>query len=177
MAVAEMVITGGMLRSALESSDTPAKSLAQDSNYSVDAIYAAINGKRRIPREARQNISKMHPMGGLAVAFEGTGYNLFRPIKGDMHPQNILQKAIKEDREADEHLDKMGFRLIDKQRPEDLTDDDRFAIRAAAKELIEEIRAKLSLLVVWENQFEIQLVKMLTEDLDKEKAALNGATR
>lgn len=130
MAVAENKV-GEMLREALERSDIPVKALARESNYSEDAFYAAMQGKRKIPREAKRNIAELHPLGGLAVAYQETGYVCFLVMQGDQHPQNVLLKAMKEDYEADQALEGMGWRLIDKQRPEDLTDDDRLALSIA----------------------------------------------
>ncbi|MDD2477267.1 MAG: hypothetical protein PHI32_15320, partial [Dysgonamonadaceae bacterium] len=166
MAMAEMEKTGSMLRQALENSGTPAKCLAMDSNYSVDAVYATLNGKRKIPRDARHKIAQMHPLGGLAVAYEGTGYNFFQIVTGDMHPQNMLQKALKEDADVDEKLKQISWMLIDKRSSEDMTKEEQAFIKSTAKELIEEIRALISLLVVWEDQFKIQLVKMFLENPD-----------
>lgn len=144
MAVAENTV-GDMLKEALDRSDIPVKSLAQESHYSEDAFYAAIQGKRKILREAKRNIAEMHPLGGLAVAFQETGYKCFLTLNGDQHPQNVLQKNLKEDHEADQALSDMGWRLIDKQAPEDLTDDDRLALSVATGEVIDRIRADFSL--------------------------------
>lgn len=175
MAVAENKV-GEMLREALDRSDIAVKALAQDSHYSEDAFYSAMQGKRKIPREAKRNIAAIHPLGGLAVAYQETGYGCFLVIDGDPHPQNLLQRAFKEDAEADQALEGMGWKLIDKQSPEDLTDDDVLAINLAAKEIIDEIRSKFSLLVAWEDNFKIQLVKMFLEAIsEKERATLKAA--
>lgn len=167
---------GRMIKQALDSADVPVKELARESHYSDDAIYAAIRGKRRIPRDARRTLSMVHPEGGLAVAYEETGYGIFCPMAGDQHPQNVLQKAFKEDRDVDQVLKEMGFRLIDKQSPEDLTEEDHVVLQMAAKEVIEEVRALITLLVTWEDRFKIQVVKMLLEAVsEKEKTALMAA--
>ncbi len=175
MAIAEREV-GNMVREALKRSDTPVKSLAQETNYSVDAFYASMAGKRKIPQEAKKAVAKVHPLGGLAVAYEETGYRCFTILQGDQHPQNVLQKCLKGDRDVDMVMEDMGFRLIDKQAPGDLTEDDRLALTAASIEIIEEIRALLSLLVVWEDKFQIGLLDMLIQVLaEKEKAAFKTA--
>ncbi len=174
MSVAEQIV-GNMLSKALEMSNIAPKALAQEINYSVDAIYAATAGKRRIPTDAHRNVAQLHPIGGLAIAYQETGYELFLPIEGDMHPQNVIQRAMKEDHEADRAMEGLGWRLIDKLRPEDLSGDDRLAITSAAKEIIESIRAEITMLIAWENQYKIELVKLLTETIEKEKAAIKAA--
>lgn len=175
MAIAEREV-GNMLREALRRSDTPVKSLAKETNYSVDAFYASMAGKRKIPQEARKAIAEIHALGGLAVAYESTGYRCFTILQGDQHPQNVLQKCLKEDRDVDIVMEDMGFRLIDKQAPEDLTPDDVIALKAASKEVIEEVRALLSLLIVWEDRFHIGLIAMLNAELtEKEKAVIETA--
>lgn len=166
MAVAANKV-GEMLREGLAQADIPVKALAIDVNYSEDAIYSAMKGKRKIPKDARQAISEVHLLAGLAVAYEATGYRCFRTVDGDMHPQNILQKALKEDRDVDRSLEDMGFRLIDKQRPEDLTEEDRLALSNSAKEVIEEIRALLVYLISLESSYHIGCTQMLIDELKK----------
>ncbi len=166
---------GIMLKEALDKSDIAPKALAQETNYSVDAYYAAMAGKRRIPADARKSVAKIHPMGGLAVAYQETGYQVFMVMEGDQHHQNVLQRALKEDHEADQALCGMSFRLVDKQCEHDITEEDRLAIMTAAMELVDRIRADLSLLVTWEDTFKIQLVKLLLGAItEKEKAAIKA---
>jgi len=177
MAVAERIV-GSMLREALDQSDKPVKEVAMDTNYSPDAFYATMTGKRKIPRDARQQISEIHPLAGMAAAHEATGYRCFLVVGGDLHPQNVLQKVLKEDAEVDQALAGMGFRIIDKEGPEDLNEDDRAAIRAATKELIDRINADFRLIIAWENQFKLELVKMFYQALtEKEKRPHKAATR
>jgi len=166
---------GMMLKEAMDRSNVAPKAIAQDTNYSVDAYYAAMAGKRRIPADARKSVAKIHPLGGLAVAYQETGYKVFMVMEGDQHHQNVLQRTLKEDYEADQALQGMSFRLVDKQCEHDITEEDRLAIMTAAMELVDRIRADLSLLVTWEDTFKIQLVKLLLGAItEKEKAAIKA---
>ena len=175
MAIVEREV-GNMVREALKRSDTPVKALARETNYSVDAFYASMAGKRKIPQEAKKAISDVHPLGGLAVAYEQTGYTCFLIFEGDQHPQNVLQRNLKEDAEADQALQGLGFRLINKMAREDLSDDDYSTLVYAAQEVIDRIRSDLSLLIIWEDLYQIGLLNMLNSTLtEKEKAVIETA--
>lgn len=157
-----------MLREAIERSGIPPKALAAETNYSVDAIYAACAGKRKIPREARQKLSGMHLLAGLAVALEATGYKkVFGFFAGDRHPQNLIRRVEKEDTEADEALKPLGWLLIDKAGPEDLTDEDRQAVKTAAREIMQRIQAEFNLLIELEDRFKLGLTQYLTQGKEK----------
>lgn len=165
MAVAEKEV-GKMLHEALKRSEVPPKALAMDCGCSVDAIYAAEKGKRRLPRGAQQTIAKTHIVGGLAAAYEATGYTWFLFDDCDRHPQNLLQRNLKEDKEADEVLAELGFRLIDKQTRADLTDVDILFLRCVGKELSDRVKSDINLLIELEDRYQIGLLDYL---LQKEK--------
>lgn len=148
-----------MLKKAIESSGLPPKAIAAECNYSVDAIYAASQGKRRIPWEARRKISKINILGGLAVAHDATGYNCFEYIDGDRHPQTMIRRVEKEDAEADAAIKPLGWRLIDKNKPEDLTPEDEAVIDLVGKEVSERIKADLNLLITLDTQYKRNLVE------------------
>jgi len=156
-----MITVGDMLRIALESLGEPVKSVARETGYSVDAFYAAQNGKRHIPQDAKPKLSQKHPMFGMTVAFEDTGYQCFSYVDRDRHIQTMIRRLEKEDMEADEALRPLGFMLIDKNEPEDLTQDDEFVLRAAAKEISERIQADLNLLVEMETRYRLGLTEYL----------------
>lgn len=152
-------IIGEMLREAVEKSGKPAKAVACEIRYSVDTLYAAFKEKRQIPKPARRQLAKIHPLAGLALALDDTGYNaLFQPIAGDQHPQNMLQRVLKEDRDADDALRDLPELLIDKIKPGDLPPGDKQALRTASKELIEEARAIIYLVVGWEDAFKLGIL-------------------
>lgn len=165
MAVAEREV-GKMLHEALNRSEVPPKALALDCGCSVDAIYAAEKGKRRLPKGSQKTISQTHVVGGLAAAYEATGYIWFLFDDCDRHPQNLLQRALKEDREADALLNELGFRLIDKQTRADLKDVDILFLRTVGKELSDRVKSDINLLIELEDRYQIGLLDYL---LQKEK--------
>jgi len=79
----------------------------------------------------------------------------------------------KEDHEADTALKEMGWRLIDKNGPEDLTEEDRIALTVAAKEIADRIRTDFNLLIEWEDRYKLGLLDLLIE---KEKDPRERAT-
>jgi hypothetical protein len=161
-----------MLGIAIEKSGKPPKAIAAEVNYSVDAIYKAAKGKRPIPAEARRKLSEIHPLAGLAVAFEATGYSIFDYIEGDRHPQTMLRRVEKEDRDVDEALKKheIAWRTIDKQTAADLTAEDVIALRAVATEISQEIIAQLNLLIEWEDRYQLGLLDIFRQKNNRHTA-------
>lgn len=164
--------TGTMLKMAFKDSDTTPKAVAMDTNYSVDAIYAAITERRKIPKEAKKKLSELHPLAGMAVAYEQTGYKTFEIIEGDRHPQTLIRIVEKEDAEADAVLKEIPWLLIGKNKPEDLTSEVRGAIEALGMEIIHRIRADFNLLAGLDSCYKIGFIKML---LDKKTAPQGGS--
>jgi hypothetical protein len=96
------------------------------------------------------------------LAAEATGYNIFQYLDGDRHPQTMIRRVEKEDAEADEALRPIGWRIINKNTPEDLTEDDKTALRAAATEIIHRVIAELNMLVEWEDRYSLGLLDYIT---------------
>ncbi|MEN6325832.1 MAG: hypothetical protein ABFD18_06460 [Syntrophomonas sp.] len=159
---------GEMLQEALLRSDTPVKALAAETNYSVDAYYSAISGKRKIPQEAKGKISAVSIMAGLAVALEATGYKVFQILGGDRHPQTAIRKVEKEDREAEAALMDIPFMILDKNCPEDLTLGERELVKKAGEEICDRIRADLNLVCELDDTYRLGLIEYL---LEKKKTA------
>jgi len=105
----------------------------------------------------------MHLLAGLAMALEATGYRrLFGYIQGDRHPQSMIRRVEKEDAEADAALQPIGWRIIDKDGPDDLTADDKLALLTAGKEIADRVKAEINLLIEWEDRYQLGLLEHLT---------------
>jgi hypothetical protein len=156
-------LVGMMLQKAFDACDISPKEVAAATNYSVDAIYAAMLDKRRIPKDGRKTISDIHSLGGLAVALQETGYQCFAYIDGDRHPQTMLQRYFKEDAEADAAGRDLPLLLIDVRGPEGVTAEKAAKIKLFAKEVIDEIRAGFNLLAEIESQYKINITDLLKE--------------
>lgn len=170
MAVAEKIV-GNMLKEALEQSDTPVKTVAKNTNYSADALYAAMAGKRKIPRNARQDIAKLNLTACMAVAFEETHNIIFLPFPGDKHPQSVIQRLLKEDHEADQALKGIAWALLDKSDPQDFSPEDREKMREAVREGGDVVRAWCKFFIMAE-QKGIDIIALF--EAEKEKTALSG---
>lgn len=158
-----------MLRYCIEKSCGTIKEAARRLNYSPEMLSKILAGERNIAPEIRVKMARMHPLAGLALALEATGYKWFSYIEGDRHPQNLIQRVLKEDEEADKALEPIPKKLIDKTGLGDLTDEDIKKLRAAAKEISEDITAKINLLIEWEDRYQIGLLDLLV----KEKSPAN----
>jgi hypothetical protein len=119
-------------------------------------------GVRNLSPDVKPKLSQMHLIAGLALAQEVTGYNIFDYIEGDRHPQTMIRRVEKEDHEAHEALKPLGWRIIDKQKPEDLTDEDVFALNAVGKEISDRVKADINLLIELEERFRVGLLEYLT---------------
>ncbi len=161
---------GSMLKEALNRGDMPVKSLAMGTNYSTDAFYMAMKGKRSTPQDARERIASLNILGGLAMALEMTGYKLFNYFSGDRHPQTLIRRVEKEDREADAAMHDIPFVLIDKQTAQDLSPEDRLMVQNAGKEICDRICADLNLVCELDDTFQLGLVDYLLDK--KEKTAI-----
>lgn len=158
-------MVGAMLKRTLEITDTPVKAIAMDSKYSDDAFYAAMSDKRKIPTGARILLSDLHLLGGLAVALEATGYHqLFGYEDGDRHIQSLIQMSRREDSQVDEAMQKIAWMLLNKLTAEDLTPGDVVELKAAVKEITDEIRSLFNLLVGIDEHYRLDVVKWLKKE-------------
>ena len=166
------------LKTAIERSGIPIKDLARRANYSPDAIYAAGRGDRRVPQEAKHVLSKASVTIGIEIAHMETGYSgLFRYTEGDRHPQTMLRRVEKEDHEADEAMRGLGWRTIGKNHADDLTEEDRVALRTAGKELIDRVKADLDLVIEWEERYRLGLMDYLIDGKEKTRERLAADSR
>jgi transcriptional regulator with XRE-family HTH domain len=129
-------------------------------------------GERNLAPDLMPKASKMHMLAGMGVALMATGYKIFEFIKGNRDPQTMLRRVEKEDSEADNALKGLGIRLIDKNGPEDLTEDDRIALTVAAKEIADRIRHDFNLLVELEDRYKLGLMDLLVEKENSPKRAV-----
>lgn len=155
------------MREGIEKAFGSHQEAARQINVTPSMLSKVLAGERNIAPDIRQKLARMHPMVGLALALEATGYRIFSYIRGDRHPQTMLRRVEKEDAEADAALEPLAWRTIDKDGPEDLTPEDVIALKAAGKEIADRIRADINLLVEWEDRYQLGLLDYLTE---KEKA-------
>ena len=165
---------GSMLKEAISRGDIPVKSLAIETKYSTDAFYMAMKGKRSTPQDARERISALNILGGMALALEVTGYKFFSYASGDRHPQTLIRRVEKEDREADAAMHDIPFVLIDKQTAQDLSPEDRLMVQNAGKEICDRICADLNLVCELDDTFQLGLVDYL---LDRKEKTANPAVR
>ena len=151
-----------LLKRGLERSCGTHKEAARLLNYSPEMLCRIFTGERNIAPDIKPKMSRMHMIAGLALAAEATGYNIFQYLDGDRHPQTMIRRVEKEDAEADEALRPIGWRIINKNTPEDLTEDDKTALRAAATEIIHRVIAELNMLVEWEDRYSLGLLDYIT---------------
>ena len=104
------------------------------------------------------------------MALEMTGYKLFNYFSGDRHPQTLIRRVEKEDREADAAMHDIPFVLIDKQTAQDLSPEDRLMVQNAGKEICDRICADLNLVCELDDTFQLGLVDYLLDK--KEKTAI-----
>lgn len=138
------------------------KEAARQIYYDHTLLNKILSGKRPVPPDARPKLAKMHMVAGLALAQEATGYNIFGYIEGDRHLQTMIRRVEKEDAEADAAMKPVGWRLIDKKKPEDLSKEDVFALNAVAKEVGDRVKADINFLIELEENFRLGLLEYLT---------------
>jgi len=164
---------GDTVRLAVNYSDKPVKALAREFRCSDDALYSAMKEIRPIPSQAREKLAKLNMVGMMAATLEATGFSkLFGYLRVDRHIYSLIHRVYKEDREADEALRRLPELLLDKERPDDLSPEDREIILRAGKEIIERIHCEFNLLAELERQYGVSFQECLIE---KEKAACAGA--
>ncbi|HOV80378.1 MAG TPA: hypothetical protein PK728_09780 [Bacillota bacterium] len=167
-----MMTALGMLREGIERGVGNCNEAARRLNVTPSMLSKVLSGERNLAPDLKPRVAKMHPLAGLAIALEATGYSWFSYVDGDRHPQTMIRRVEKEDVEADEALKPIAWRTIDKQLAEDLTPEDVVALKAAAKEISDRIIAEINLLIEWEDRYKLGLLDMLRQ---KEKAALAAA--
>lgn len=96
----------------------------------------------------------------------------YAEVEGDRHPQTMLRRVEKEDRDVDEAFQKhqIAWRTIDKQTAEDLTPEDVFALKAVAAEISQEIIAQLNLLIEWEDRYKLGLLDIFRQKNNRQVA-------
>jgi hypothetical protein len=135
--------------------------IARETHYSEDALYKAIEGKRRIPRDARPHLAKLHLLAGLAVALEDTGYVCFEPLAGDRHPLAMVEKVKQELHRLVDEIEILPQHLVDKLRAGDLAPEDKVLLEDVDQEMIRLLRALFSFLVESQDQYEEPVTAML----------------
>jgi transcriptional regulator with XRE-family HTH domain len=148
------------------------KEAARRLNVTECLVSKIRSGERNLAPDLMPKAAQMHPLAGLGVAFVATAYRIFEYITGNRDPQTMLRRVEKEDIEADNALKGLGIRLIDKNGPEDLTEEDRIALTLAAKEMADRIKHDFNLLVELEDRYKLGLMSLLVE---KEKSPKRAA--
>jgi hypothetical protein len=168
---AQMMIQEAITRCGMD----PAQ-IAVRINYSRDAIYKAQQGTRPVPRDAGTKLSALHPLWGMAIALQETGYRLFNFATGDRHPQVLIRRDEKEDHEADQALKTLPYLILDKHGPEDMTPEDYEVLRTFFRESIESISARINLMIELDDRYQAGLLDELRGDREKDrsKAAHHG---
>lgn len=164
-----------VLRKGIISAFGTGKAAARHLGYSEEMISKIFTGERNIAPDQQPRWSGTHLMAGMAIAEEATGYRCFDYIDGDRHPQVMIRRVEKEDAEADEALKRLPWMLLDKQGPDDLTEDDRHQISVIGKELCDRIQVDLNLIVELDDRFQIGLVQNLVERFTERKRPLCAA--
>lgn len=160
---------GDMLKIAIAYDGRTAKDIARECNYSDDAFYLATKNERPLPTQARPKIAQLNIIGMMTVALEATGFcKLYEYLRVDRHIYSLIQRVIKEDREADQSLHHLRDLLLDKPTREDLAPEDRQYIEKAGREIFERMNVEMNLLAELERQYGIDFLSHLTQ---KEKAA------
>lgn len=117
-------------------------------NQSEQMMSLIFSGQRRIADDIKHRMSEVSFKAGVAIASENTGYTgLFSYIDCDRHPQNLIRRVEREDREADDAVQRLSQLLIDKFMPEDFTAEDKQKVREYCKEIVDDVREKINLLM------------------------------
>lgn len=154
--------TRALLRKAIEKAAGTSVEAARRVHCDKSTVSKIFAGTRPIPPDLSTELAGMHPLAGLAIAREVTGYRLFSYIDGDRHPQTMIQRSIKEGKEADRFLEELPVMLIDKAGPQDLTEEERVFLFRSGKELCEEITAKINLAIELEDRYQLGILSYLT---------------
>jgi hypothetical protein len=166
-----------ILRIAMTKKFGNSKKAACFLGYSPEMMSRVLNGERNIAPDLMPKIAKANITAGMAIAEETTGYRCFQRIEGDRHPQTMIRRVEKEDAEADAVLRQIPWVIIDKQCPEDLSEEEREVVCLAGKEIADRIRADLNLLETLDDFFQLGLVDHLVQQIQERKRPLVTAAR
>lgn len=136
------------------------KAIAMETGISVDAYYKAVKEEHRIPSEARQKLASLHPAAGMAVAYEATGYEMFKCEGNDTHLQCLITMLEKERSEADEAVKDLRFALLN-IKPDSISEEAKDFLRNTAKEVVDVIEVKLRILNSLDSEFGLGLGELL----------------
>ena len=150
------------LRRGIELGGSKHKDVARHLNIDPTTLSKILNGHYEISPDLKPKLAKKSIAAGMAIAHEDTRYYIFEYIQGDRHPQTMLRRVEKEDHEADAAMRGIAWRTIDKNHAGDLTPEDRIALQAAGKELIDRAKADLQLVIEWEERYKLGLIDYLT---------------
>lgn len=113
--------------------------LARMTHYSRQSVTAWANGRRTLPEDAREKLASLSPRLALEIAADDP-VNIFLSgwLDGDVVDLSILATKTKLAEELEEGA--AGLRelsLVNKCRPEHLTEEDRKQIHIAIQELLD----------------------------------------
>lgn len=162
---------GDMLQLAMACCDIPPKAIAAEIGYSVDSIYAAANGVKKIPNRARQQLSNLNLIAAAAVAMEATGFKrLFGYQKVDRHIQSMILRLKMRDKETDKILEALPAVLLDKNSRDDLTADEVDWLQQASCMLADLTNSHINLIMELEARYRLGITTYL-QDNKKSPAA------
>jgi len=156
-----------LLRRGIERSNGTYQEAARQINVTPSMLSKILAGERNIAPDLKLKLAGMHILAGLAMAMESTGYRCFAYIDGDRHPQTMIRRVEKEDREADEALEKLPWLLMDKNGPEDLTPEEKLRVKRKAKEILDRVCVDLNLVAELDDRFRLGLLEYLTGKIEK----------
>lgn len=156
-----------LLREGIERKYGTCQEAAREINITNSMMSKMLAGERNIASDIKPKLASMHPYAGLAIAEEVTGYNCFSYIEGDRHPQAMIRRVEKEDKEADEAVKKLPYLILDKNGHEDLTDEERQTLFAQSKEIIDRVCADLNLIAELEDRYRLGILDYLIGKKEK----------
>lgn len=159
----DMVETASdMLQLAIMCCDKPPKTIAVEIGYSVDSIYAAVKGIRNIPTQARQKLAGVNVIAAAAVALEATGFKrLFGYQKVDRHIQSMILRLRTRDKETDRLLDEMPVLLLDKNSPDDLSNEELQWLTDTACKIADLANGHINLIMELEVKYKLGITDYL----------------
>lgn len=166
-----------LLRRGIEYGGIPHKEIAQSLNIDRTTLSKMLSGSRGIAPDLKPRFSGRSIAAGIAIAHEDTGYRLFIYIEGDRHPQTMIRRAEKEDHDVHEAMQGLAWRTIDKNGPQDLTNEDVIVLNVAAKEIADRIKADINLLIEWDERYRLDLIDYLTGKKEKSPVCVAAEPR
>ena len=153
--------TRQMIRRGLESAYGTLQEAARHLSYSPDMLSKIFSGKRNIAQDIKNKMARIHPLAGLALAAEATGYSWFVYQEGDRHPQNLTQVSLYRSEAANAAIRDVSRRIINKTAPEHLQADDTESMRQAARLVSDRIRSDINLLLELDERYKIGLLDQI----------------